>query len=98
MEAGSAVQSKEKDVEKVVTDSEVGTLIKSTLEKAIEITKDDAKTIKDEKDVQMKVPNAATEKELNEVVVDIKKKYNVSESMGEAPQKPLFFFITCGGE
>ena len=40
----------------------------------------------------MEVPNAAIEKELKEVVVDIKKEYDVSESMGEAPLKPLFIF------
>ena len=35
------MQPKEKDVEKVGTASEEGTLIKSTLEKATEISKDD---------------------------------------------------------
>ena len=40
----------------------------------------------------MEVPNAATEKEWKEVVVDIKKKNSVSESMGEAPSKPLLIF------
>ena len=60
-ESGSAVLPKEKDVEKV------GTLLKrvhssSPLWKTTEITKDDAKTIKDEKDIQMEVPNIANEK------------------------------------
>ena len=39
-ESDSAVQPKEKDVEKVRTASEEGTLIKPTVEKATEITKD----------------------------------------------------------
>ena len=55
-ESGSAVQSKEKNVEKVGTCFEWCTFI------ATEITKDDVKNIQDEKDVQMEVPNAATEK------------------------------------
>ena len=42
-ESGSANQPKEMDVEKVVTVSEEGMFIKSTVEKATEITKDDAK-------------------------------------------------------
>ena len=66
-ESGSAVQPKGKDVEKVGTVSEEGTLIKSTVEKVIEITKDNAKTTQDEKDVLMDVPNAATEKELKKL-------------------------------
>ena len=40
----------------------------------------------------MEVPNAAIEKELKEVVVDIEKEYVVFESMGEAPLKPLLIF------
>ena len=60
---GSAVQLKEKDVEKVGTASEESTLIKSTVEKAAEITNNDSKTIQKEMGVQMEVPNAATEKE-----------------------------------
>ena len=48
-----------KDLEKVVTVSEVGTLIKSTMEKVTEITKNDAKTIHNEKDIQIEIPNAA---------------------------------------
>ena len=39
-----------------------------------------------------KVPCAATEKELTEVVLDFEKEYNVDESMGEAPLKPLLIF------
>ena len=76
-ESGSVVQPKEKDVEMVGTASEEGALIKSSVEKAAEITKDDTKTIQDEKDIQMEVPNAATEKELKKVVVDIEQEYNV---------------------
>ena len=74
--------AQKKDVEKVKTISEEGTLNKSTLEKNTEITKDAAKTIQDEKNVQMEVPNAAIEKEVKEIIVDIEKEYNVSESMG----------------
>ena len=91
-EKNSANQPKEKDVEKVGAVYEESTLIKSTAEKVTEITKDDAKTVQDEKDIQMEVPNAATEKELKEVVVDIEKTYNNFESMGEAPIKPMFIF------
>ena len=58
-----AVQPKEKDVEKVGAASEEGTCIKSTVEKATEITMDDANTIQDEKDVLMQFPKAAMEKE-----------------------------------
>ena len=47
-EWGSAVQPKEKDVEKVGAASDKGTLVKSTMEKGAEITKDDSKTIQDE--------------------------------------------------
>ena len=72
-ESGSDNQPKKKDVEKVGRVSEEGTLIKSTVEKAAKIAKDDAETIKDEKDIQMKVPKAAIEKELKEVVDDIDK-------------------------
>ena len=43
------------------------------LHSATEITKDDAKTIQDEKDVQMEVLNAATKNELKELVVYIEK-------------------------
>ena len=84
-ELGSANQSKEKDVETFVTASKEGTLIKSTVEKATEITKNDSKTIQDEKDIQIEALNVATEKESKEVVVYVKKKYDVSKSMGEAP-------------
>ena len=35
----------------------------------------------------MKVPNAATEKELKEIVLDIEKVYIVFEPMGEAQLK-----------
>ena len=49
-------------MEKVRTVSKESTLIKSTVDKASKITKDDAKTIQDKKDVQMEDPNAATEK------------------------------------
>ena len=83
---------KEKNAKKAVTISKDGTLIKSTVDKAAEITKDDAKTIQDEKDVQMKVPNVAIGKELKEFVVDFEKEYDVLESMGEAPLKSLLIF------
>ena len=62
--SSSAVQPKEKDVEKVGTVSEEGTLIKFNVEKAPNITKYDAETIQDEEDVQMEVPNVATEKRI----------------------------------
>ena len=71
----------------IKTVSKESTLIKSTVGKALKITKDDAKTIQDEKDNQMVAPNTATEKELKEIVVDIEKKYDVYEEMGEAPLK-----------
>ena len=58
--------------------------------KATEITKDDIKTIQDEKDIQIEVPKATTEKELKEVVVDIEKEYGVSE--GEVSSKPSLIF------
>ena len=35
---------------------------------------------------------SSSEKELKESVVDIEKEYGVSESMGEAPLKPLLIF------
>ena len=70
----SANQCKDQDVEKIGTVSKRGKLIKSSVENATEVTKSDAITIKDEKDIQIKVPNAATEKELKELVVDIEKK------------------------
>ena len=66
--------------------------MKSTVEKAAEITKHDAKTIQDENDFQMEVPSVDTEKELKEDVVDSKKEYGVFESMGEVPLKPLLIF------
>ena len=40
----------------------------------------------------MEVPNAATEKELTEVVVDIEKEWYVYDSMGKAPLKHLLIF------
>ena len=88
----SANKSKEKDVEKVGKASEEGTLIKSTVDKATKIAKDDAKTIQDEKDIQMEASIAATEKELKDILVNIENEYNASESMEEAPLKPLFIF------
>ena len=65
--------------------------------KASKINKDDAKTIQDEKDVQMEVPNAAAEKGLNEIVVDTEKEYVVFliKSTFEAF---VDFPITCGRE
>ena len=91
-ESGFVVQPKEKDVKKVGIASEKGTHIKSTVEKATEITKDDANTIQDEKDVLMEVSNAATEKELKEVVIDIKKEYCISKSIKDSPSKHSLFF------
>ena len=55
----SAIQPKEKDVNKVVAASEEGETIKSIVEKDTEISKNDAKTIQDEKDVLMEVPTVA---------------------------------------
>ena len=52
------------NMERDGTGSKKGTLIKPTVEKATEFTKDNAKTIQDEKDVQMEVLNAATGKNL----------------------------------
>ena len=49
-------------MEKVEAASEEGTLIKSTVGKATEISKDDAKTIQDEKDVIIEIPKAALKK------------------------------------
>ena len=66
------MQPIEKDVEQVGTASQECTHIKSMVEKAIEITKDDAKIIQVEKDVLMEVPNAATEKELDVVIDTVK--------------------------
>ena len=40
----------------------------------------------------MEVSNAATEKELKEVVVGIEKDYNVSESMRGSPLRPMLIF------
>ena len=67
------MQPNEKDVEKVGTAFEENTHIKSIVEKANEISKDDAITIQDEKDVLMEVPNAASEKELKEEELHSKK-------------------------
>ena len=47
-ESGFANKLKEEDVEKIGTVFEEGTWIKSTVEKAFKITKDDAKTIQNE--------------------------------------------------
>ena len=73
MESSSAVQPKEKDVEKVGSASNEGTLIKLTVGKDTESIKDDAKTIQDKKDVLIEVSKAATEKELKGVILDIKR-------------------------
>ena len=61
-ESMSAMQPKEKDVEKIGSASEEGTLIKSAVDIASNVTKDDAKTIQDEKDALMEIPQASTEK------------------------------------
>ena len=70
--------------------SQEGTLIKSTMGKATEINKDDAKAIQDEKDVLMDVPKAVTEKELKEEVLDIKKKCGVMEKVGATSEESTF--------
>ena len=64
-ESGSAVQLPKEEVDKVGAVSKEDILINSTVEKAIKITKDDAKAIQNEKDVQMEVPNAATKNEMS---------------------------------
>ena len=61
------------------------------MEKDTEISKDDAKTIQDEKNVLMEVPTSASERGL-EIVIDIKKECGLSETMGEAPSKPSLNF------
>ena len=91
-ESASAVKAKKEDVEKVGIVSEEVTLIKSTVVKATKNSKDDAKSIQDEEDVQREVPNSATEKELKEVVTDIEKEYSVFESMGDIPSKHSLLF------
>ena len=90
-ESFSAVQPKEKDMEKVGAASEEGTPIKSTVGKDTEISKDYAKTIQDEKDVLMEFPKVATDKELKEEVVDIYKEYSVVEKVGASSEegKPI---------
>ena len=60
------------DMEKFWNVFDEVTLINSTLEKATQVTKDDAKTIQCEKDF-MEVPSAATKKELKYIVLDIEK-------------------------
>ena len=66
-------QPKEKDVEKIASMSKEGTMIKSIVDVLAKITKDDAKTIQYEKDVQMEVPNVATEKELKKLQLILKR-------------------------
>ena len=58
-------------MKKVGSASEEGIPIKSTVGKDTEISKDDTKTIQDEKDVLIEFPKAVTEKELKEEEVDI---------------------------
>ena len=69
---------------KVGAASEESKPIKFIVEKDIKISIDDAKTIQDEEDVLMDVPTAASGKGL-EFVIDLKKEYVVSETMGGAP-------------
>ena len=83
-ESISAVLNKEEDAEEVAPNFEEGLLIKSTVGKATEITKDDAKTIQDEKDILMEFLKAATEKEFKEEKLDIEKVYSVMEKIGAA--------------
>ena len=85
------MQPKAKDVEKVGAASEEGKPIESIVEKVTEISKDDAKTIQDEKDVLMEVPTAASGRGL-EVVIDLKKEHGLSETMREAPSKSSLIF------
>ena len=80
-----------KDMEKVGAASEEGNRIKPIVEKDNEISKDDAKTIQDEKDLLMEVPTAASERVL-EVIIDLEEEYGLSETMGEAPSKPSLIF------
>ena len=84
-------------VEKVGVASKEGKPIESIVEKYSEISKDDAKTIQDEKNVSMEVPTAASERGLN-VVIDSKNDYGVSELMREAPSKPTLNFSILVGE
>ena len=81
------MQPNQKDVEKVGATSEEDTLIKSAVEKDTEITKDDAKTIQDEKDVLIEVPKAATEKELKEAIFDSEKDYGVVKKVRAASEE-----------
>ena len=105
-ESGYANQPKERLWKKMVQVLK-STLIKSTVDKASKTTpgidsqehahqpsglKDDANNIRCEKDIQMEVSNAATEKESKEVAVDIEKKYDVSEEKEEAPLKASLIF------
>ena len=78
-------------VEKIGTAFKEGTLIKSNVGKDIEISKDDVKTIQDEKDVLVEVSIAASDRGL-EVVIDIEKEYGVSEAIGDATSMPSLIF------
>ena len=80
----AAIQPKEKDVEKLGTASDEGKPMESIVEKDTKISMDDPKTIQDEKNVLMEVPTAASEQGL-EVVLDVEKEYDLSETMGKAP-------------
>ena len=85
-------------VEKFEAASEEGTIIESIVEKDTEISKDDAKTVQDEKDVQMKVPTTALERGL-EVVIDIEKECAISETIWRSTIKAVIDFTnTCERE
>ena len=88
-----SMQPKENDVEKVGAASEEGKPIKSIVEKDTKISKDDAKTIQDEKNVLIKFLTAASERRLEEKF-DLKKECGLSETMREAPTKPSLIFPT----
>ena len=88
----SAMQPKEKDMEKVGAAFEEAKPIKFIVEIYTEISMDDDKTIQDEKYVLMKVPTAASDRGL-EVVIVLKMEYCLSETMEEAPSKPSLIVL-----
>ena len=73
-------------MEKVGAASEEDKTIESIMEEDIKMSKDDAKTIQDKKDVLKKVLTVDFERKL-EVVIDLKNEYGVSETIREAPSK-----------
>ena len=81
-------------MKKVGAAFEQGKLIKFTLGEDTKITKDDAKTIQDEKVVLIGILKAATEKEVKEEKLDIKKEYSVVEKVGAASEEGTLFEST----